>query len=69
LRDRPFRISRDRLFSSPSFHEAAFSPDPVMKRWLYILLSVVLAVGLCGCGNEKERGMNKDKDKPRAADK
>ena len=43
--------------------------DKAMKRFLCILLCACLAVGLCGCGGDKERGTNKDKDKPRASDK
>ncbi len=39
-----------------------------MPRWLTILL-MLLVLGPLGCGNEKERGINKDKDKPQPADK
>ncbi len=38
-----------------------------MKRWLCILLAVVLAAVLPGCGGERDKGINKDRDKPRQA--
>jgi predicted small secreted protein len=37
-----------------------------MRRLLIALLAVLLAVPLAGCGNDKDRGINKDRDKPRA---
>jgi hypothetical protein len=40
-----------------------------MKRLFYLLLCVCLAVGLSGCGGSQDRGINKDKDKPKAGDK
>jgi hypothetical protein len=40
-----------------------------MKRWLTILLAIVLAGGVAGCGGDKDKGANKDKDLPRAPDK
>jgi predicted small secreted protein len=39
-----------------------------MKRLLYVLLVLVLAVPLSGCGGEKDKGIHKDnKDRPREA--
>jgi hypothetical protein len=38
-----------------------------MKRFSYVLLIVVLLVLLPGCGSDKEKGMNRHKDLPRAA--
>jgi hypothetical protein len=40
-----------------------------MKRFFCLLLCAFLTASLCGCGGDKERGINKDKDKPRAGDK
>ena len=37
-----------------------------MKRCLGALL-LLAAVGLLGCSSEKERGQNRDKDRPRSA--
>jgi hypothetical protein len=62
--DRPFRVPVHHLFDVPGPRG-----DKAMKRFLCILLCACLAVGLCGCGGDKERGTNKDKDKPRASDK
>lgn len=42
-----------------------------MKRWRF-LLTVLVLLGILGCGNDQERGKNKDKesqDRPRGADK
>jgi hypothetical protein len=38
-----------------------------MKRSAYVLLMVALLMLLPGCGNDKEKGMNRHKDLPRAA--
>jgi hypothetical protein len=39
-----------------------------MKKRVYVLMLVALLVLLPGCGgNDKERGMNRHKDLPRAA--
>jgi hypothetical protein len=38
-----------------------------MKRLLCLVLAVVLAAVLPGCGSDREKGINKDKDKPREA--
>jgi hypothetical protein len=35
-----------------------------MKRLACVLLTFLL-LGLTGCGGDKDRGINKDKDKPR----
>lgn len=40
-----------------------------MRKLLIALLAIVLIVPLVGCGGDKDKGINKDKDKPRAADK
>jgi predicted small lipoprotein YifL len=40
-----------------------------MKRLTFVLLAALLAVSLAGCGNDKEKGINKDRDMPRAAEK
>jgi hypothetical protein len=37
-----------------------------MKRWLTVLLTVVLLGGLAGCSSEKEKGLHRDRDKPKA---
>jgi hypothetical protein len=36
-----------------------------MKRILWLLLAVLLAGAPAGCAGEKDRGINKDKDRPR----
>jgi hypothetical protein len=38
-----------------------------MKRWLCVLLAVLLAGSLPGCGGDRDKGINKDRDKPREA--
>jgi hypothetical protein len=38
-----------------------------MKRILCALLALVLAGTLSGCGGEHDKGINKDRDKPREA--
>jgi hypothetical protein len=38
-------------------------------RILKLFLAVAVALGAIGCSNEAERGINKDKDKPKPADK
>jgi hypothetical protein len=38
-----------------------------MKRLLCVLLALILAAPLSGCGGDKDKGINKDKDKPRQA--
>jgi hypothetical protein len=38
-----------------------------MKRWLTLLLAALL-LGALGCGpSDKDRGINRDKDKPRSS--
>jgi hypothetical protein len=39
-----------------------------MKRILGFFV-VILAFSVVGCGSEKDKGINKDKDKPKAAEK
>ena len=39
-----------------------------MSRWLVLLLAL-LVLWPAGCGNEKEKGTNKDQDKPQPAEK
>jgi hypothetical protein len=41
----------------------------VRKRLLRVLLASVQAGCVAGCGSDKERGINKDLDKPRTAEK
>ena len=40
-----------------------------MRRLLAVLLLVALSTFLVGCGNDADRGVNKDKDRPKATDK
>jgi hypothetical protein len=40
-----------------------------MRRWFFLLLCACLAVVPLGCGGSQDRGINKDKDKPKAGDK
>jgi hypothetical protein len=36
---------------------------------LSLLLAAVVALALAGCGNDKEKGINKDRDMPRSGEK
>jgi hypothetical protein len=38
-------------------------------RWICWVLLLVAAPLLAGCGGEKDKGKNKDKDRPQATDK
>jgi hypothetical protein len=39
-----------------------------MKRLLYVLLALVLAIPPSGCGGDRDKGIHKDnKDRPREA--
>jgi hypothetical protein len=38
-----------------------------MRRPLIALLAMLLALSAVGCGSERDRGINKDRDKPRTA--
>jgi hypothetical protein len=40
-----------------------------MKAFVSLLLAALLAVSLAGCGNDKEKGINKDRDMPRSVEK
>ena len=40
-----------------------------MKKLVSVLLAALLALSLAGCGNDKEKGINKDRDMPRIGDK
>jgi hypothetical protein len=40
-----------------------------MKRILAVLLAGALACALAGCGSDKDKGINKDRDKPRSGEK
>jgi hypothetical protein len=41
-----------------------------MKRTLLLLLTAALLVSLgTGCGGDKEKGINRNKDRPKAADR
>ena len=40
-----------------------------MRRLLYLLTALLLTTVLVGCGSEKERGQNRNQDKPQASDK
>jgi hypothetical protein len=45
------------------------APDAMLKRLSVIVLAVLLAGFSAGCGGDKDKGINKNKDKPRAGDK
>jgi hypothetical protein len=36
-----------------------------MRKLLITMLGLVLLVASAGCGSERDRGINKDRDKPR----
>jgi hypothetical protein len=38
-----------------------------MRKWIQWTLGVVLLVGTLGCGSDRDKGVNKDKDKPKPA--
>jgi hypothetical protein len=38
-----------------------------MKKLGWALLAIVLALVVSGCGSDKDRGVNRDKDRPTAA--
>jgi len=40
-----------------------------MKKLLVVLLGLVLLGGLLGCGNEMDKGKNRDFDKPQSSEK
>jgi len=40
-----------------------------MRRLLAILTAVAVLCLAAGCSNDKEKGMNRDKDMPRAGEK
>ena len=40
-----------------------------MRSFVSLLLAALLAVSLAGCGNDKEKGINKDRDMPRSVEK
>jgi hypothetical protein len=49
------------------FPKLPFQPGGAMKRIAYLLLMVLPLALLSGCGGDKDRGMNRHKDLPRAA--
>ena len=40
-----------------------------MSRWIALPLLLIFVLWPTGCGSEKEKNINKDQDKPKAADK
>ena len=40
-----------------------------MKRLFTLVLGVVVTCCLAGCNSDKDKGINKDRDKPRSGDK
>jgi hypothetical protein len=38
-------------------------------RWFVLLLGIVMLATLIGCGSDKDHGLYKDKDRPRATDR
>jgi hypothetical protein len=47
-----------------SFH--FYRRRTAVKRLLALLLGVVLALGCLGCGSDKEKGINSNRDRPKA---
>jgi hypothetical protein len=43
--------------------------DVMLKKLSVIVLAVLLASFSAGCGGDKDKGINKNKDKPRAGNK
>ena len=45
----------------------SFIGNPTMRRaFLALLTASLLLTALCGCGNDREKGINRDKDRPKA---
>jgi hypothetical protein len=40
-----------------------------MKALFSLLLAAAVALSLAGCGDSKDKGINKDRDMPRAGEK
>jgi hypothetical protein len=40
-----------------------------MRHFLWLLAALVLMTALVGCGSDKDRGLYRNQDKPRAAEK
>jgi len=40
-----------------------------MKKLFVVLLALVFLAGLLGCGNEMDKGKNRDFDKPQSGEK
>lgn len=60
-------MGRDRLlfFSAP---ERAGPPaDPMTRLFLILLAVVVLGASLAGCGGDRDKGVNRGKDRPKPA--
>jgi len=45
------------------------SIEPIMRRFLLLLVASGCLLGVAACSSEKERGQFRDKDRPRAEDK
>jgi hypothetical protein len=39
-----------------------------MRRFVWMLAVLLVSAALVGCGSDKDRGQNRDKDKPQATE-
>jgi hypothetical protein len=77
MRTGPDAKLRPALFVSPSARRISYSNGAtkshafkglLMRKMLAVLTAVLVLNLVLGCGSDKEKGQNRDKDKPRAGE-